>query len=266
MLPYLGGCTPLFELMRHGNLQEQMRNKLLFHFGRCLADVHKAGICHNDYKSDNVLLKKSELPHAEFRVIDWGKAYKIGDQDLGIRRGELTMACKSLIGIPARDADIVAFFDGYASVTEWFANDRAQVVQAILRTIPADMRRSLERVWRNSLRKSRRMRSGVAGHYRYFIFKERSDARALSAVQQDDHSSLAVTANRAEEAWQAANVLLSMGRDFRGIAGLVVERRLFRSNRAMLVYDADRGDIDIPGLIANARDLLQTPWRPVAVH
>lgn len=256
VLPFLDGHVSLFDVLQSGDCDTDCVNSLVYTFGANLAQIHRADIRHDDYKLDNVLLDPS-LPRTEgWKIIDWGKSWELDAADREARLTEVTSACKALLRKPASEREIRLFFDGYSDGSRWFAAQRDALVAGIEERIPGEMQRSLQRVWSNSLRKARRLHIGAAGDKRFFVFNDVPLSEVLACVAGEP-SSFAADTRQPESVWRAANVLRVMGRDYGGVAGLVIVKEGLRRRRFCIVYRPGAEPFAPEELLRSAEGLLE---------
>lgn len=258
VLPFLENRQTLEGVLEDPATSPELARQLLRRFGASLARIHQAGLIHNDYKLDNVLLEpERSLSEAALEVIDWGKAYEAdtGDQRQHLAEVIYALDCLSRGRLVVQEVQ-ASFCDGYAQETPWFARDRQRLEATIEQELVAKQRQSNRRVWRNSLRKSRRLTIGKQDGYRYYLFDGAEREALFAAVREEPDAELAICRWNASQLWQAANVLQAVGEDDGGVRGLAIRRSLFGQGEAWLAYRPGAEPLQPQELLARAQAYL----------
>ena len=241
VLPCLTEQPSLNILLAANNISisTNYKQRLLYAFGKQLGRIHAANICHNDCKLDNVLVNTGDSTQKfQLNVIDWGKSFEITPDDVRTRLAELSEVSKYVINLTKDNEQKKIFLDGYAAVCSWYGGSkRAEFDDTIKQAISRQRRNSARRIWRNSVRGARRLRTGRRNGYRYYLFNETDLDQALAAAEDPAGKYIAAPHEKAVEIWRAANVLKTNGEECGGVVGLITPCRGWRRNHNLLLRD-----------------------------
>lgn len=261
VLPYLAEQPSLNILLKAEDVSVDYKQCLLYSFGKQLGQIHAANICHNDCKLDNVLVDAVESTRKfQLNLIDWGKSYEMAANDVPPRLAELSEVSKYVLGLTKDNEKKKIFLNGYAAVCSWYGSSkRTEFDEAIKKAISRQRRNSARRIWRNSVRRARRLRTGQLNGYRYYLFKETDLDQVLAAAESTADKYIAVPHEKAVEIWRAANVLKTSGEQYGGVVGLVTACRKWRRNHELLVCNRDSCAAfnDSESLISRARQICE---------